>query len=360
MKNLFLIALCLIGLNTFAQYAEIAPNSNFNPVASVTDDSLNLQFSFPCTAFVGEYGVETDGSNIYVSQWLDDSIARYDQAGNVLETFVIPGVGNVRDMAFDGQYYYGSPNDYFFYVLDLDNKVLIDTIQTSFRIRGMAYDADNDVLWASEHWTPMFYKMDMQGNVLDSWYPAGVTLDAIAGLAYENNSVYGPSLWGFSQDSTGAIIVKYDIANQTQTGNMIDVSGLGNTIAGGLFISQMAPRTGVTIGGMMQNELIFAFDLGYANMLVTDIELHDMITSMEIYPNPASDVLYIKVEIDNQTDLICKILNQSGQVIENHKVVANASAEISINTSQLESGIYFIQIGNEKGYSFTNKFMIVK
>ena len=361
MKNLFLILTCLIGLNIFAQQTqiEIAPNSNINPDAVISRDTFNLQFSFPCAAFIGEYGVETNGTDIYVSQWLDDSIARYDQSRNVLETFVIPGVGNVRDMAYDGQYYYGSPSDFYFYVLDLDNKVLIDTIQTSFRIRGMAYDSVEDVLWASEHWTPMFYKMDMQGNILDSWFPTGVTLNYISGLAYDNYSVGGPFLWGFSQDSTGAIIIKYDIASQSQTGNMIDVSGLANSIAGGLFINQMSTWSGFTMGGMIQNELVFAFDLDYANMLVVGIDSHDMITSLDIYPNPANDVLNIKIEIDNQAELSCKILNQVGQVIQDH-IVVNGSSTITINTSMLESGVYFVQIGNKKGYSFTKKFLITK
>lgn len=363
MKHLFTVLICLIGLNIFAQqtHVEIAPNMDINPDATINRDSLNLQFSFPCTAFVGEYGAETNGTDIYVSQWYGDLFARYDQAGNVLETFVIPGVGNVRDMAYDGQYYYGSPSDFYFYVLDLDNKVLIDTIHTSFTIRGMAYDPVEGVLWASERWSPMFYKMDMQGNILDSWYPSGVTLGSISGLAYDNHSANGPFLWGFSQDSTGEIIVKYDIATQSQTGNMIDLSSISmGGVAGGLFIHEMSQKNDATLGGLIQGDMVFAFDLIYANMLVTDIESHDMITSLELYPNPVNDVLNIKINVDDRADLRCKILNQLGQVIQDQKVNVDASAIISINTDMLESGVYFVQIGNEKGYSVTKKFVMAK
>jgi hypothetical protein len=362
MKNILLILICLFGLNAFAQQnqVEIAPNSNVNPDAIISRDTLNLQFSFPCTAFLGEYGVNYDGTNLYVTQWLDDSIARYDVTGNVLDLFVIPDVGHVRDLAYDGQYYYGSPNDFYFYILDLDNKVLIDTIHTSFRIRGMTYDPDNDVLWASECWSPMFYKMDKQGNILDSWLPSGITLDAISGLAYDNHSPDGPFLWGFSQDSTGAIIVKYDITNQAQTGNMIDVSTLGSSdcYAGGLFIREMEYKTDFVIGGMIQNELVFALDLGYANQLV-DIESNEMLPSMEIYPNPVKDVLNLNISSQDQ-DVRCKILSQTGQIIQDHKLNVNISSNISFNTSMLESGIYFIQISNNKGYSITKKFLKTK
>jgi len=148
-----------LSINAFAQQdqIEISPFSNATHSTNSVKDSFNLLFSFPTIAFIGEYGVETDGSDVYVTQWLDDSIAKYDQAGNVLDEFVIPDVGRTRDLAWDGQYYYGSPNEFYFYVLDLDNKVLIDTIPTTFTIRGMAYDPVEDVLWASEHWSPMFY-----------------------------------------------------------------------------------------------------------------------------------------------------------------------------------------------------------
>jgi hypothetical protein len=361
MKNLVLILICLFGLSTFAQQnqLEIAPNSNINPDA-ISLDTFNLQFSFPCAAFVGEYGVNTNGNDIYVTQWLDDSIARYDEQGNVWDSFVIPGVGHVRDLAYDGQYYYGSPNDFYFYVLDLDNKVLIDTILTSFRIRGMAYDPNDDVLWASEHWSPMFYKMDKQGNILDSWLPTGITLESISGLAYDNTSPDGPFLWGFSQDSTGAIIIKYDIPNQAQTGNMIDVSVLGppSCYAGGLFIRQMELKSETVIGGMIQNELVFALELGYANTLV-NIESHEMLPEMEIYPNPVQDVLNLNISSQDQ-ELSCRIINQAGQIIQDHKFNASASSNITINTSMLEPGIYFVQISSNKGYSIAKKFLKAK
>lgn len=363
MKNLLLILVCLFGLSTFAQetQVEVAPNCNVNPDAIPVLDSFNLQFSFPCAAFVGEYGVNTDGNDIYVSQWLDDSIAKYDELGNVLDMFVIPGVAHVRDIAFDGQYYYGSAGGDYFYVMDFDNKVLIDTVTTSFIIRGMAYDPVEDVLWASEHWTPWFYKMDKQGNILDSWLPSGITLDHISGLAYDNVSYGGPSLWGFSQDSTGAIIIKYDIATQSQTGNMIDVSSMGTnsyTIAGGLFIRQMALKSDYIIGGMLQNDLVFALELGYANTLV-NIESNEMLPEMEIYPNPVRDVLNIQISAED-TDLSYRIFNQTGQLMLENIIHVDNSSLTSISTAEFSPGLYFVQLNTNKGLSVIRKFIVAE
>ncbi|MCD4773568.1 MAG: T9SS type A sorting domain-containing protein [Bacteroidales bacterium] len=362
MKNILLILICLFGLNAFAQqnHDEIAPNINVNPNAINGRDSINLQFSFPCIAFAGEYGVNTDGTDIFVTQWYGNLFARYDEFGVLHDTFSIPGVSHIRDLAYDGQYYYGSPFDSIFYILDLDNKVLIDVIHTSFQIRGMTYDPDSDALWASECWSPMFYKMDIQGNILDSWLPSGITLDIISGLSYDNNSPDGPFLWGFSQDSTGAIIIKYDIPNQSQTGNMIDVSTLATSgyYAGGLFIRQMELRSEMILGGMIQNDLVFALELGYANQLV-DIESNEMLPSMEIYPNPVQDILNLSISSQDQ-ELSCRILNQTGQIIQDHKINVNSSSDISFNTSMLEPGVYFIQISSNKGYSIAKKFLKIK
>jgi hypothetical protein len=336
---------------------EISPLINTALQNLSENDSLNLQFSFPTIAFIGEYGVETDGNLVYVTQWLDDSIATYDQSGNVLEEFVIPGVGRTRDMAYDGQYYYGSPNEFYFYVLDLDNKTLINTFQTSFKIRGMAYDPVEDVLWASEHWNPYFYKLDKQGNILDQWIPSGITMDAISGLGFDNFSPGGPFLWGFSQDSTGAMIVKYDIASQTQTGNMIDVSNLvaEPAYAGGLFIHQMDQRDVPTIGGMIQNQLVFSLELDYANMLV-GIPDDGIIELMEVYPNPATDVITIRYQMPDARGQMIGLFAVDGTKVWGTLIDGN-DTEVEIDVSNIPAGIYFIRL--QSGNNFISKKIVL-
>lgn len=338
---------------------EIAPDSDINMQTTTERDTFELFFSFPTVAFVGEYGVETDGEYFYSTQWLGDSLGKYDQSGNLLEGFVISDVGHVRDMAYDGQYYYGSPYNHYFYILDLDNKTLIDTFHTSFRIRGMAYDPIEDVLWASEQWDPKFYKLDKQGNILESLVPAGITMNSISGLAYDNYSAQGPFLWGFSQDSSGAVIIKYDITNQTQTGNMIDVASLGSifSIAGGLFLEDLEERAIPVLGGVLQNELHFGVTLDYANQLV-GIETNDNVISLaQIYPNPARDVIHISTDIPLASIQNIRILNQMGQlVLQTSNKVAGAST-YEINISHLKAGVYFVQLSDSRGYSVSRKIV---
>ncbi len=356
MKHIIIIICVAVSTSICGQQniVEISPELNTIPNNSRQIDTLNLQFSFPCTAFIGEYGVESNGTNIYVTQWLDDSIAKYDLMGNIIEKFEIDGVGRTRDMAYDGQNYYGSPNEFYFYILDLDNKILIDQVNTSFKIRGMAYDFIEDVLWATEMWDPKFYKIDMNGNILDSWMASGITLGAISGLAYDNDSEDGPFLWGFSQDSTGAVVVKYDIASQSQTGNVIDVSGLvdENAVAGGLYMRDMNLKTTPAIGGLIQNQLVFAFELNYANSLV-DIE-DNFISKMKIYPNPAANFVTIELGFSEEPVLL-KLYDTKGNLINNYLI---ANDKYTINTTDLNSGTYFIDLSIEGKFSIIRKLLV--
>ncbi len=357
MRKIFILLLSLISLNIMAQQvaSEVSPDIKLYPENIMGTDTFNLQFNFPCVAFIGEYGVESNGTDLYVTQWRDDSIARYDVSGNVVETFEISGVGEVRDMAFDGQYYYGSPNDFFFYIMDLDNKSLVEKVLTAFKIRGMAYDAIEDVLWATEMWNPDFVKMDMDGNIIDSWVPSGITLGAISGLAYDNDSQNGPFLWGFSQDSTGAIIVKYDINTQTQTGNMIDVSGLvseENSVAGGLYMREMSLRSDVALGGLIQNQVVFGFELDYANSLV-EVE-NNFISQMKIYPNPASDYVVLEFgETDKPVSM--KLLDSNGKIIKYSDI---DDSRYNVDISNLPAGLYFIELSQTGRFNITKKILV--
>ena len=359
MKKLISILFVLSAFGLFSQDAlEIAPGVK-PPVPAVQDDSLSLFFSFPTIAFIGEYGAETDGNIVYATQWLDDSLASYDLYGNILERFTIPGVERVRDLAFDGQYYYGSPSDFFFYVLDLYNKNLLATYNTPFRIRGMAYDPVEDVLWASEHWSPMFYKMDKQGNLLDSLFPSGITMDAISGLAYDNTSPGGPFLWGFSQDSSGAMIVKYDIAGQAQTGNMIDVSGLvtNMTVAGGLYLEEVSEPGVTIIGGVIQNVLHFALELDYANFLVGIEEPDHVVSLLKVYPNPANDILNIRTDVSLPARYTISVINQLGQEMVKISRIFDKNIPATLDVSSLQNGIYFLRVVNGR-QSITARFVV--
>jgi hypothetical protein len=69
-----------------------------------------------------------------------------------------------------------------------------------------------------------------------------------------------------------------------------------------------------------------------------------------IYPNPTNSNLFIKTE--NSNLLQYHITNSIGQVMQQEKIYGK-----SIDVSRLQHGIYFIQLKDEKGQTFTSKFI---
>ena len=93
-------------------------------------------------------GIETNGTYFYTPTWNAAAITRYDMDGGNATNFTISGVSNIRDLAFDGTYFYGAAADMNLKVMDLDNETLINSISATCSgvggIRHIAYDPGLD------------------------------------------------------------------------------------------------------------------------------------------------------------------------------------------------------------------------
>ncbi|HPO63794.1 MAG TPA: hypothetical protein PK762_12000, partial [Candidatus Kapabacteria bacterium] len=70
----------------------------------------DMLWSYDISAAAGEgqAGVETDGMYLYTAFWGSGNFAKFDLDGNWIETFSVPGAQNIKDLAFDGEFFYGS------------------------------------------------------------------------------------------------------------------------------------------------------------------------------------------------------------------------------------------------------------
>jgi hypothetical protein len=82
-------------------------------------------------------------------------------------------------------------------------------------------------------------------------------------------------------------------------------------------------------------------EAGYVQV-VTGID-NNSVFDMKVYPNPASDVVYVETDLNIKS---LEILNNAGQVILTQKVDANNS---NFDVSTFERGIYFIKMITDKG-----------
>ncbi len=244
-------------LDASPRYKEIL---NLNP----SRDYMDVQFVFPCSDDGGQAGVESDGYYIYSAIWNDCYFVRYEFDGTFVDTFSIAGVTKVRDMAFcevDG-YMYGA-NSTKIYKMDFNTLTLIDVLYIPDQVRALAYDPDLDVFYCN-NWSSDVMVIDrVTGNILDT-IPLIGTYGVYYGFAYDNWSTGGPFIWGFSHDGLGVELVQLNLPDFSETGFVMDLSSLSTTgggYAGGLFTQPGIVEGTVTLGGLIQNDVIFGLEL---------------------------------------------------------------------------------------------------
>lgn len=95
------------------------------------------------------------------------------------------------------------------------------------------------------------------------------------------------------------------------------------------------------------------FNLNYFNVRSATkkkarISTGNMINSLKVYPNPASNQLSVALEADDKETLYYEIVNILGTVVQKKQFISTGSPDFSekLDISEFPAGIYFITIGN--------------
>lgn len=191
----------------------------------------------------GQQGIATDGQYIYTCSWQSaptsgNVFCKYDLQGNFIEGFDIAGVSGLRDLTYDGTYFYAGAGANALYQMDFNSRTLVSTINTAVStIRHCSYDPQADGFWIG-NWTDL-YLVDRTGAIVVT----GPAVDNVYGSAYDGYSAGGPYIWLFTQSAGtvgSAVFAQYDIAANALTNNTFDISTnqtalTSDGIAGGAF-----------------------------------------------------------------------------------------------------------------------------
>jgi len=258
------------GKSAVKQLADVDPNLKPSPVAP-SDATWNLQFEWPLGPGISQAGAECDGSFFYGSVWSTTSvnagrIYKYDLTGTLVDSIVIPTVSGTRDLAWDGTYFYGGSAGTAIREMDFTTQTLVSTITTpvGVNVRHIAYDAVNDAFWVGDFNTDI-YLVNRLGVVLDTIPGPLAPLNGRYGSAWDNVSPGGPFLWVFAQGGNGITLGKIHIATGTVVATHDMYTELVNLapggLAGGLFTQPgIVPGT-TTLGGLVQGEVMFGYNL---------------------------------------------------------------------------------------------------
>lgn len=81
------------------------------------------------------------------------------------------------------------------------------------------------------------------------------------------------------------------------------------------------------------------------------------ITKVEVYPNPTTNILYVRSSILANEDVNVKIIDLLGRNIEQFSTTINENSSLEVNTSKLHQGVYFIHVSSSKGIHLTERFI---
>ncbi|MCD4746239.1 MAG: hypothetical protein K8R58_08060, partial [Bacteroidales bacterium] len=239
------------------------PNATIKVITGSSDALFDFQFEFPVGVGGGEAGIECDGINIYSTKWNGGDFYKYQLDGTYLESFTVAGASNIRDLAYDGTYFYGGSASTTVYEMDFPNKVLISSFSAPTDVRAIGYNEDDDWFYAN-NWGSAITCFDRSGGIISSW-GVGPTGDSYYGFAYDNYSGSETAyLWGYAQIGANLNeLVQMELPSGTETGVYLDVSSVTSCtgMAGGLFIDNCFVTDFWTIAGLCQNDYFWGLEL---------------------------------------------------------------------------------------------------
>jgi len=259
----------------------------------------------------GTSGCETDGTNFYITKYNSSLIWKVSMSGAILDSFTIAGVTNLKDLAYDGTYFYGGSSGNAIYQMDFSIKYKIATISSpNVTVRSISYDPINDAFWVGDVGTDLSL-VSRSGIVLNTIPAATHGLPSTYGTAFDTVSVGGPYLWALSSSSTSSTtLTQLDVATGTQTGLSHDVTtdvALTGGFGGGLWIQSNLFGNTTTIGGMIRGKNIFGYDLA-----TTPADIYDMGLNSIFVPT--------LTPINVNTNITGSIINQGLQTINSYDI----------------------------------------
>ena len=197
--------------------------------AQPSRDMWDLLGDFDCTSGY-QYGVATDGTNIYTSSWSASSTSmfyKYDMDGNFIEEFNISGCGQIRDLTYDGQYFYGVANSATIYCIDLANHALIGQTSTSYgAMRCCSYDPQRDGFWVVGNWSGNLTLLDRTGAIVQ----AGPAPESASGVAYFKDDDNVEHVYCFNNGNNG--VYDYNITTNVMGGQVFNFNNAPGAAGG--------------------------------------------------------------------------------------------------------------------------------
>ena len=319
---------------------------------------------------------EVNHTNTLVSYFSTDvAVLKYDKDGNLLWSNIFRFPPKISDYSSHHVTGFEIANNAIYVAGSVEDSLPASGPMFIFKPFLLKYDPDGNLQWSKSYhrvydWDYTFdFKYDSVTNalVLLSNLTINGSLDASV-LKFDTdgnmlfNSIYdNPSFNDEFEkvclDAIGNIYVcghvnnKMAVAKYNSSGNLEWLMNYGNTgIAHGIALDN---ENNVLVTGFNDTPAAVFTTLKYSSTTtgVQNSTGHEF--KVDIYPNPANDVLTVTTGTVIHSIMIT---NLTGQVIYNNEI---NSGQVNINTSGFDNGIYLITVHTKNGI-FPRKISIVK
>ena len=172
-----------------------------------------------------QQNIATDGQYIYTSTYsknpdgnppVNSQFYKYDFDGNLIEEFDIEGCDHLRDLAYDGQYFYGGSaadgHESRLYCVDLANKAVIGFVNTPLEgIRHCSYDPVNDGFWVGT--STSLIRINREGQTVQTVTGVPATGLYCSGSGYFTDEEGEAHLFMFCNNGIYPFVYDYNITN---------------------------------------------------------------------------------------------------------------------------------------------------
>ena len=212
-----------------------------------------------------QYGVATDGNNIYTSSWSASSTSmfyKYDMQGNFIEEFNISGCGQLRGMTYDGEYFYGVANSSTVYCVDLANHSLVSQFTTTYgAMRCITYDPQRDGFWVVGNWSGNLTLISRTGAIVQ----AATAPESASDVADWKDSDNVEHVLYLKNESNYGKVYEYNITTNTMgTTPLFDCASSiawGTGSSGGCFVATYSGKTCFFVDEQASPQHIAIFEL---------------------------------------------------------------------------------------------------
>ncbi len=250
---------CLVKVSDTTNPAVFDVSDNVFTISTAVP-GVQLQFNYDISALApgiySVYGSEFDGQYFYLTRWNEPKMFRVNKSGTQIDSFTVTGLpsGGFRDLAFDGQYLYGSNNTTTVYRIDRNTFTATAAFTSPVAVRGISYNAAQDAFWVA-NWSTDIVLVNRSGTTLYTIPASQHGFTGMSGNAYDTLSPGGPYLWIFSGgiDTDPKVLWKINPTNgqRIDSINVTDILPAG-AIGGGLWVTDQFEAGTVTLGGSSQ------------------------------------------------------------------------------------------------------------